>query len=438
MEINCRHSEPLLLGVGREIITPKVGARLYGYGPDVRSIGIHDDLTATAFAFRQGNTRAVMVSVTVCVINEDLADRIRLKAERTLGIPKEHILLCATHTHCGPATAGNNTGWGGVDAEYCETIFIPRVLQAITTAAQNQKEVTMGVTSGESKVGVNRREIKPDNSVWLGVNEWGPYNPKMTVISFRDTKGQPVANMIHYGAHGTAAGREIITRDWSGYMIDTVERLCGGITAFFNGPEGDVAPRILDPRDPDRMRACEGLSSVAAMDALNITRKIPGFYHADLICKASSVRLPLKPRMPLEEAKQKLPEIMSRENFFGAMASHYEEVIASYENGYEEKEYREIPQTIIRLGSLAFVSSPFELFSEIGMRIEKGSKLDSVLTLSNTNGRETYFPTQDQICRGGYEVMVFQTCGVQNLADDADYHYIKGTWKNLEETTCTE
>ena len=72
----------------------------------------------------------------------------------------------------------------------------------------------MGVANGNSFVGINRRELTEENKIKLGQNPWGCFNPKMTVISFADEHGTAVANMIHYGAHGTAAGKnQEITRD---------------------------------------------------------------------------------------------------------------------------------------------------------------------------------------------------------------------------------
>ena len=64
--------EKLYLGVGRSVITPKIGAALYGYQPNFYATSVADDLTATAFYFRQADRQALMVSITVCEIHNDL------------------------------------------------------------------------------------------------------------------------------------------------------------------------------------------------------------------------------------------------------------------------------------------------------------------------------------------------------------------------------
>jgi len=429
--------EQLLLGVAREIITPKVGGQLYGYNPNIISDKVEDDLTATAFYFQQADKQALMISVTVCLIQSNLAARILDLIENTFAIPRDVCMLCATHTHSGPNTQGQS-GWGDIDTIYCETILIPKILEAVRRAKETPIAVQVGAASGKSYVGINRRELNDKNIVKLGQCEWGCFNPKMTVISFRDLEGKNIANMIHYGAHGTAAGENTqITRDWSGVMTDTLEGLTGGITAFFNGPEGDVGPRLtngLTVGEGD-IRYVYELGHVAARDAVSIYRSICSYRNADLLAGTSSLNVPLKSRMSREDAL-KMHACFKNDtvNLEGWKRTYSEMVIHSYDNGYQEKEQETLDQTLIQIGDQVFVTFPYELFSEIGMRINQMCENVSVLSLSNSNGSEGYFVTQDQICRGGYEVHMFSYGHIQPYCDDADWSLIQQTVKNIKTT----
>ena len=139
----------------------------------------------------------------------------------------------------------SNPGWGELDEEYCNCVFRPAFLRAAEDAFDNMQEVTVGMASGKSEVGVNRRELNKENAIVLGQNPQGIYNPEMSVVSFKNNTGEVVANIIHYGCHGTSAGIiTAISRDWEGVMCDLLEKHSGGMSAFFNGPEGDVGPRI--------------------------------------------------------------------------------------------------------------------------------------------------------------------------------------------------
>jgi hypothetical protein len=347
-------------------------------------------------------------------------------------------------THSAPNIYGSY-GWGDIDTEYRDEIFIPNTLLAIDEAVSNAKPVTMAIAQGESKIGVNRREITLENNVKLGQNPWGAYNPKMTILSFKDEKGAPVANIIHYGAHATAAGpNSEISRDWPGVMIDTLESESGAITAFVNGPLGDVGPRLSNGKTTGEGDISYAMrhGAWAAADAVRIYKSMGNYHTPKLSCYQGTLDIPLCKRIPLDEAKREYEKYRGETvNYKAKKEKYYRDIIESYENGYEEKETRSIEQRIIRLGDAAFVGFPFDLFSEIGMRIDAASKIPHVLSLSHTNGTEGYFATESEICRGGYEIEMARSSNVQPFVTNGDWYAVINTLKNLEMTEdllCTE
>lgn len=427
-------NEPLFLGLGRTIITPSVGCNLSGYAPDVISTSLHDDLTATAFYFRQGDTHVMMVSVTVCSILKSTCDHIRALIEAECGVPRECCIIHAIHTHSGPiCNAGY--GWGKADPEYQRNVFIPRILEAAKTAAASQIPVTMKISTGESLVGINRRELRIDNKIVLGQNPWGPFDPKMTVITFADEDGKPLANIVHYGCHGTASGKNHeISRDWAGVMIDALEEYSGAVTAFFNGPEGDVGPRLANGKTTGAQHVKYAVEhgGMAACDAIRIYRERNGYVTPKLSVSSEELSIPLLPRIPEAVARELYKEFEGQTvNLKGRKRVYYENVLKSYADGYVEEKAVTVEQIVIRLGDLAIIALPFELFSEIGMRIAGASPFAHTLTLSNTNANSGYLVTEDQICRGGYEVDMFQTRGLQPYVPNADFHLITQTIKHL-------
>lgn len=428
-------AECLYAGVAREIVTPNIGCQLYGYRPDIFSTSVNDDLTATAFYFRQGNVEAVMVSLCVCLLQTELSGKIARLIEEKTGIPADNCILHATHTHTGPNVSGT-FGWGDIDEDYVGNIFIPGILKAVENAKNIAVPARIKIASGESKVGINRRELNLRNEVCLGQNPWGVFNPEMTVVSLADYDGKPLGHIIHYGAHGTVAGLATeISRDWSGGMIDSVERNMGGIAAFFNGPEGDVGPRISNGQTTSDMRYVPEVSGVAATDAVAICRKREPYRECNLSVVVNDLQIPLDKRVPLNVAKEQYEKYKNNTvNLDGTKGKYYGDVISSYEQGYEDLSVRPVKQTIIRVGDVAFVSFPYELFSEIGMRIAQYSPVAHTLSLSNTNGSEGYFVTEDQICKGGYEIDMFKTSFIQPYTDNADWSVVTQTLENLSKT----
>lgn len=424
----------LLLGVGKEIVSPEIGGNLFGYQPNIYSKSLHDDLTVTAFAFTYGDVKAMLISATVCLIGTEDATQLRKDISEKTGIPANNVMFCCTHTHTGP-TPDTFEGWGGKDEEYVYGILMPGVIAAAVKASQTQEPVTVGSAVGNSNVGINRRELTLDNEVILGQNPWGPYDPKMTILSFKNKAGKIVGNIISYGCHGTAAGLDTaISRDWSGIMTDVLEGYTGGITAFFNDTNGDVGPRISNGKTIGDISYVEELGKVAAKDAIRIFDQIREYESVSVSACSDTLRLPLEPRMPYEEAaslcdpeKEKTTTNLARK-----MLVFYRHVKESYENGYEEVSHKEIFQNIIRIGRFAFVAVPFELFTVVGLRIKEATKDLTVLIPNDANGYEGYFVTQDQICRGGYEIGSFKADHVQPYPDNADYHLVLETLRNLE------
>ena len=428
-------SEKLLLGVARRIITPPIGTPLAGYAPDVFAKEVNDDLTATVFCFEQDGKRALLASITVLSIATSICDSIRALIEEKFGIPKASVILHTIHNHSGPNTNISH-GWGDTNTEYIETILTPAIHEATAEALSNMKSVTMAITQGESLIGVNRRERMADNSIGLGQNPWGCFDPQMTVISFEDEENKPVANLIHYGCHGTAAGKNYeISRDWAGVMIDTLEAQSGAITAFLNGPEGDVGPRLTNGETTglQNIGFAMRLGAVAGQDAVRIYNQ-PKYRDVPKMTVASGqTMVPLAPRIPLAQAKEKYEEFRGHTiNIRGRSERHYRMLIESYDNGYEEVEGYPQEQTILRLGDLAIVTTPYELFSELGLRVKKHSPIPYTLLLSNTNGSESYYASESEICRGGYEINMFITHYLQPPVPNADFYFIQQTLENLK------
>lgn len=427
--------QKLYLGVSEEFITPKIGTRLFGYNPNIYSKSINDDLTSTAFVFEYENKSAVMVSSTVGAISKKVADKVRSAIADKYDIPFENIMLAATHTHSAPPLV-DMEGWGNMDEEYAYDIYVPNTIKAIENAIASKTAVTVGMAQGESYVGVNRRQLSQDNTIFFGQNPYGVFNPTMTVISFRDENNNTVANIVHYGCHATAAGYNTeVTRDWPGVMTDALKRETGAVTAFFNGTFGDAGPRLTNglTTGEAKIEYAMQLGAVATQDAVRIFHKIKQFRNEALDVCASSVYIGLQKRVPLEEASENYEKYSNETiNINAQRKKYYADIIESYKNGYTDIDKATYPQTIIKIGDTAFVEFPFEMFGEIGIRIDQYSHIPYVLSLSNVNNYEGYFVTQDQYVRGGYEIDMFKTARLQPFCEDADYVLICETLDNLK------
>ena len=420
----------LSIGIARENITPEVGGLLFGYNNHTKSTSIHDDLTVTALYLESENTSAFLLSATVCLIHDSLVKEIREKIEQVTGVKSAHIIVSATHTHSGPPTTAFSRfdSFGSIDWDYCNKIFIPKCVNAAKAAASNLKQVKVGVGTTYSQTGINRRQLHKDNTVSLGQNPWDHYDPAMTVISFVGADdGKPIANIVHIGAHCTASGNNYeITRDWAGVMTDRVEAESGAVSLFVNGTLGDIAPRMANGGSTGDIQHAMEVGGLAGIDAVRAYKTIRTYYDEPLQIICGSLSLPYMPPIPNGDIPALLEQCGEWDNF---QRASLECLADMYEDGDMGADNWDYEQVILRIGPVVLVPYPFEVSSEIGLRLRSYSPHAHTLTLSCTNGSHSYLPAQSQICRGGYEIKSFLWFRPRQLPDDTDQRLIE---QNLE------
>ena len=426
-------------GAARADITPPVGTLLFGYNPHQVSTSVHDPLDVTVLALSENGTMVLMVTVTVGCLQNALANELRAAVGDAVGIPASRVILSATHTHSAPNTAGME-GWGEVDRPYVDEILLPGMLDAAKRAMDSMVPAEFAVGETESRVGINRREQVRNGGIKLGQNPWGCYDPTMTCIAIRakdDKRG--ILNLIHYGCHGTAAGcnREI-SRDWSGVMVDMMTKNTGILTAFWNGTEGDVGPRLTNGSTVGDITHVEQLGGVAAADAYRAWRACGSYSTGGLRVFEDTVSIPYKQLPELADVQRILASYENPEELYnlGRLTYSYwksaEELLLS--GGVVPPAFT-FEQTLVAFGDIVFVPFPFEMFSEITLRLRAYSPYRYTLCLSNTNGGNAYLPTEDQIVRGGYEIGCFQYGTVYSMVNNADQHIIDENLRILSKET---
>ena len=153
-----------------------------------------------------------------------------------------------------------------------------------------------------------------------------------------------------------------------------------------------------------------------------------GYHPGNLELFIDDVNLPHAELPPKELIQAKLAEYENPEKLYNAELLVYDYYKRTAE--FLEDPTKIMPshftfhQTLLSLGDVIFVPSPFETFSEIFLRLREYSPYAYTLGLSVTNGYEMYLPTQDQLCRGGYEITCFRYGHIYPLADNTDQHLI--------------
>ena len=427
------NSTQLFGGFARTDITPELGIPLMGYpDPDRKAESVRDPLQANALVLKQGETATVLISLTVCIVEDEDVETIRQGIQEQTGIDANSIIVCAIQTHSAPNTM-TCWGWCDKDQTYVDLV-VSQSIKAAVKASQNLKKIQVGFGTTDSDVGVNRRAIKVDHTVSLGFNRWGVYDPEMTCVCFQSGDG-PLATLIHYGAHPTVLSSKsrAISRDWPGVMIDRVEELTGAPVLFVNGAVGDIAPRSnIVGAVGDGEVALQEVGTRAGVDAMRAIRAIKEFRNVELGITTGEYQLPYRSLPSENEASRNLTEAEPHRNEYGKGMCEYkywQAVVGAHQTApVSGKNYL---QVILRLSPVAIVPFPGEPFAETVLRLRDFSPAQYTLCASTSCGSNGYFVTRESLNRGGYEVWVAKAMGAYILAENIDDVLVEENMKLL-------
>ncbi len=421
----------LFVGFAKEDITPELGCPLYGYPTSIvrNAEKVYDTLTVGVAAIKQNDKSLLLISAELCAFNESDTTEMRIAISKETGVKSEDIIISTIHTHSGPVTR-SSAGWGDADNNYVFKCFLPKAITTSKNAIAKQRPALMGFGTAKTLAGINRREIDENGNVILGYNPDGPYDPTVTLISFKALDGTNIGSIAHFAAHPTAAARNCsFTRDWPGVMVDRVTKITDAPCIFFNGAEGDIAPRVssTDPyRDESYIFEPGNMAGESAEEAY---KSIEKYDVPEIKIAYGDIELPFIAPPPYEAVKVEIYEMEKKpDEIEGVRASHYAQlnkIKEVYESGKEFPKSLTIPQTVISLGDLVIVPAPFEVFCKISLAIREGSPYKHTVLFGLSNGSRGYMPTEDQIPAGGYEVDSFRAVGITSLVNDTDKHFIE-------------
>lgn len=230
-----------------------------------------DELSIGALFFQREGERLAIVAADIVAVDATLARDVAGAA----GLPRSQLVLCASHTHSGPA---------GVVArlhptEPCRVNpdlrarFVAACARAIGTSRRRTEPVAVLLGHTETS-GVAANRNNPD----------GPYDSRLSVLATRRGNGTLQGMLVHFACHPTilGAGNLLVSADFPGAMrralgAGLVENGAGPVVLFANGAAGDVSTRFLrrgqDPTEVKRVGAALG---AAAIDGLTRAREVDG------------------------------------------------------------------------------------------------------------------------------------------------------------------
>jgi hypothetical protein len=410
-------------------VTPlKFPISVNGGMADRQATMANDPLHARCLALDDGKNRLAIVVVDSCMIPRDLMETAKLAAAKKTGIPADHILIAATHTHSAPTVAG--VFQSDPDSAYA-AFLAEKIAEGIEKADRKRVPAQIGWASAENREQLFNRRWKREHALIpadpfgrtadqvqmnpgyqaKGLTEpAGGVDPELFVVAVRTPEGKPLALLANYSLH-YVGGNPQLSGDYFAAFADRMARLLdpesgsGSFVAIMsNGTSADVNNVNFASPAPKAKRSGEQIRVVAdsvARTALEAYKKIDWRNHVAL--RAAVKEIALGVRKPsaddLAYGKQKIAEEPDPKNLKNRAAIY----------GRESLLLRDYPDTVpvklqtLAIGELGIAAIPCEVFTEIGLEIKKKSPLKRAFTIELANGYNGYLPTPEQHRLGGYE-----------------------------------
>ncbi len=399
------------IGIRKTEITPPVGIPLVGFAGRGPSVGIHDSLYATAFVASGENQTIAIVDCDLLGINAEFTQAVRDEVHDRTGIPPQHLMIACTHTHYGPDVYRDKAR---PDVSAYQSHLKFQLAGIVQEAMDAQEPAQIGVGWGQSFIGINRRERKPDGNIVLGQNPGGPIDRSVGVCRISAADGRPLGTIVNFATHPVSqtGSMRFISADYPGQTRDIVEQLTGAPCLFLQGACGNInSVRMEDSHEPPRSLGtrlgCEVVriwetietAEISQVAAAIETRQLPRYRYGS---QESAEQL-------VCDLEEQLERLKARDESSGSVywaelrLNRVRQAVASWK-GEQEMEPVSAEFQAYRLGDLAWATAPAEVFNEIGQEIKSASPFGHTFFVGYTNGSIGYVPVPEAYPEGGYEV----------------------------------
>ena len=408
-----------MIGFAEINYTPEIGLNLEGNyrDDDYASRGIHDPLFARAIV-AQGDSgeKAALLSLDICFLRKDAVDFIRNMIASKIGIRPENIMITVTHTHSGPVAQ--------LDAPKAKE-YLAKAAEAAIIANERLKPTVLSVgRTIENRISHNRRLNCIDGTTHMCWEKFEPgfvveprglIDPEVITISIAQ-EGQSSGVIVNFGCHATTltGNNWLYSADYPGYLGEALRKVKGKdyISMFLNGPCGNVTQVDYQVGFPDTYQECQRIGymlAVSAMEAIQNEQEV----ESNLV-KVSREMVSVKRITISEEQLEWAKTVLKKVELEGMPPAQADGIPdAEYARNWIkmhriQNQVDLLEVMVIRIGDLAFVGLPGEMFCEFGLDIKARSPFKNTVVMGMTNDYRAYFPTKISFTEGpkGFTPMI--------------------------------
>lgn len=426
------------VGFSRACISPQEPVFM---GSEELSNRILTDIFTTCVAVTGTNGEtALLFTNDLSTGPEAVVTPIRQAVSEATGIPFNHILTCATHTHSVPKI--NATGRECI-VRFNE-FFKEQMISAAKAALADQKpaQMLLGYCQMHPNATFVRHYTHPesdDTLSYFGAN-FGKHiyddttahehipDRSIQLIKFQRAGDKDVILgnfQTHPHMNNQYGDRQVCTADVAGICRDEIEAALDCHFAYFSGAGGNINPysNIKAENITDRdFRKHGRLMASGVIDAPIDFQEVPaGPVRSlqELFCGNVN-----------HAEEHLLPQALKYIDIYNTEGKKAEglKAIKEINSIFHARAIRRMPDapdtrsmelSVIGIGNVAFVIAPYEMFDVNGLAIKEGSPFPTTFIASIGNGHNSYIPSRAAYGFKSYEVNVahFQPGTGEVLAD---------------------
>ena len=413
---------PLSAGVAQIDITPAVGTKLAGSLAPRVSQGVQDLLYVKALVIESEGKQLAMVSLDLVSLERAHGDQAMALASEATGIPQDHIVWTATHTHTGPYT---RTRMGEhINAEWLATVP-GRIAQAVADAQAHLRPAQLSrLRTFHFTMCHNRRLAFKDGrhvNTWLlgndcgvqSVGSAGPIDPEIGMLALDDADGKLMAIFFTYALHTNSNFGPCFSADYPTTVAKRISEHFGQdvATIYFPGCCGNINHCV--PAGTDRRDIVVGnLLADVMIPAIQKRKPLPGPFPLNAIKREITV--------PYRDLWMDMEDRLAKTMYPPNSCDHFREA-----QKVLQAEGRTQADTLLQawhIGDTGFLSLPGEVFVEWGLKIKQASPFPWTFPVELGADSLGYLVTRDAYDAGGYESLLsygtmVDVAGVELMVD---------------------
>ena len=413
-------SDDVRIGASEVKITPPLGVPLAGQYFDRGATAVHDDLFAKALVLEKGGMKVAIVACDLVDIGTDIVTAVRKIAMKTTGIPEDHIMVSATHSHTGPVipSPGNINSSQGAIPEILTTYIskLPGLIsESIRQADENLKPAKISCGMGhEETISFNRRFFMTDGTVgWnpgkmnpMIIKPAGPIDPEVAILYIETPEGKPVSTYVNFAIHLDIVGGLEISADMPYFLAKILGEVKTPdmITMFTQGCCGNINHiNVKSAEEQSGFGEAERIGTILAGEVIRTCTRLKPLNITGISVKSEIVPLQLA-----EISKDELPWARSVAAKYGKPdATPFMDMVKAFKIiDVSDRKGKPIEAEIqvMALGDYcAIVSLPGEIFTELGMYIKSRSPYPLTIVEELANISVDYIPDMKAFIEGNYE-----------------------------------